>query len=64
MHLAKSDIAVGFFEDWYVTLGEFESKGHWTLRLSHRPWVRWIWYGGLLMISGVLIGPMIRKKQS
>ena len=54
--MAKTAIAVNWYRDLYVALGEPLGNGAWSLRLYDKPFVRWIWYGGLLMLLGGLIG--------
>jgi cytochrome c-type biogenesis protein CcmF len=51
-----SAIDPGVTRDLYVALGEpmdrKDPEGAWALRLYHKPFVRWIWAGGLLMMLG------------
>jgi len=46
----------GLLRDLYVALGEPMDAGHiegaWALRLYYKPFVRWIWLGGVLMMLG------------
>ena len=46
----------GITRDLYVALGEPMDAGNiagaWSLRLYYKPFVRWIWAGGLLMMLG------------
>ncbi|SFS12321.1 cytochrome c-type biogenesis protein CcmF [Dyella sp. OK004] len=52
----ESAIDPGVTRDLYVALGEpmdrKDPEGAWALRLYHKPFVRWIWAGGLLMMLG------------
>ncbi|WP_049622546.1 heme lyase CcmF/NrfE family subunit [Frateuria defendens] len=52
----ESAIDPGIVRDLYVALGEpmdpQHLEGAWALRLYHKPFVRWIWGGGLLMMLG------------
>lgn len=41
--------------DLYVSLGEELPGNAWALRVQVKPFVRWIWLGGLLMTLGALI---------
>ena len=50
--MTESGIDVGVFRDLYVTLGEPLTGDAWSLRLYYRPFVRWIWAGGLFMVLG------------
>jgi cytochrome c-type biogenesis protein CcmF len=43
----------GLFRDLYVALGEpLDDDGSWSLRLYVKPFIRWIWFGALLMALG------------
>lgn len=55
MALADTAIDMGIFRDLYVALGEQLDNGAWSLRIYYKPFVRWIWGGGLLMVLGGLI---------
>jgi cytochrome c-type biogenesis protein CcmF len=53
----KSDIDPGITRDLYVALGEpldeaKQGTGAWAVRVYVKPFVRWIWLGGLLMMFG------------
>lgn len=52
----ESAIDPGLFRDLYVALGEpmdaKQPEGAWALRLYDKPFIRWIWAGGLLMMLG------------
>jgi len=53
--LTEAGIAAGFRRDLFVALGEPLPDGAWGVRVSHKPLVRWIWLGALLMaLGGVL----------
>lgn len=54
--LAKTAIDVNLFRDIYIALAEPVGKNAWALRVYYKPFVRWIWFGGLLMVLGGLIG--------
>ena len=43
------------FRDLYVALGEPVGSGAWAVRVHYKPFVRWIWFGGLLVALGGLI---------
>lgn len=38
--------------DLYVSLGEPLVDGAWSVRLYYKPFIRWIWFGALLMAIG------------
>ena len=52
----ESPVDAGVFRDLYVALGEPMDagtiEGAWSLRLYTKPFVRWIWGGGILMMLG------------
>ncbi|MCZ6618948.1 MAG: heme lyase NrfEFG subunit NrfE, partial [Gammaproteobacteria bacterium] len=50
--LTEAAIDPGFLRDVYVSLGESLDDGDWAVRLQVKPFVRWIWLGGLLMALG------------
>lgn len=53
--ISKPAIAVSFWRDLYVSLAEPVDKRTWILRFYYKPFVRWIWMGGLwMMLGGVL----------
>ena len=53
--MTEAAIDPGFFKDIYVSLGEPLQDGAWAVRVYVKPFVRWIWFGALLMaLGGVL----------
>src|SRR5699024_2853652 len=50
--MTESGIAPGVFRDLYVSLGQPQSDNVWSVRLYYKPFVRWIWAGGMLMALG------------
>jgi cytochrome c-type biogenesis protein CcmF len=61
----ESAIDAGLFRDIYVALGEpmdaNNVEGAWALRLYHKPFVRWIWLGGLFMMAGGFLAACERR---
>ena len=59
----KADISPGLFRDLYVALGESldEKTGAWAVRVYVKPFVRWIWLGGLFMMLGGFIAAADRR---
>jgi cytochrome c-type biogenesis protein CcmF len=55
----ESAVDAGVTRDLYVALGEpmdaNDIEGAWALRLYYKPFIRWIWAGGLLMMLGGLV---------
>ena len=55
MPMTEAAIDWGFSRDLYAALGEKLDKNAWALRLYYKPFIRWIWLGGLFMaLGGVL----------
>ncbi|OCH09729.1 heme lyase CcmF/NrfE family subunit [Aliivibrio fischeri] len=50
--------------DIYVTLGEKLKDGSFALRLQYKAYVRWIWFGSILMCIGGLVAMMKRKRKT
>ena len=46
--MTEAGIDAGFTRDLYVALGEPLENGAWAVRVHVKPFVRWIWFGGLL----------------
>jgi len=55
MSMSKTAIDVNLWRDLYVALGSKLKAGRWSVRIYYKPGVRWIWYGGFIMILGALI---------
>ncbi len=55
MPMTEAAIDWGFSRDLYAALGEKLDNNDWALRLYYKPFIRWIWLGGLFMaLGGVL----------
>jgi len=52
--MTKAAISSGLTRDLYAALGEEMDDGSWAVRLYYKPFVRWIWLGGLFMVAGGL----------
>jgi cytochrome c-type biogenesis protein CcmF len=52
MGMTEAGIDPGLFRDIYVALGDPLDNGAWAIRAHYKPFVRWIWLGGLLMALG------------
>ena len=50
--MTEAAIDAGFFKDIYVSLGEPLANGDWAVRVYVKPFVRWIWFGAVLMALG------------
>jgi len=59
--MTEAGIDPGFTRDIYVSLGEALGGGDWSLRLYYKPFVRWIWLGGILIALGGLLAATDRR---
>lgn len=59
--ISKPAIAMGLWRDLYVSLAEPVGKQAWALRFYYKPFVRWIWVGGLCMMLGGLWAIVSRR---
>jgi cytochrome c-type biogenesis protein CcmF len=50
--MTEAAIDWGLSRDLYVSLGEPVGGNDWALRIYYKPFVRWIWLGGVLMALG------------
>ena len=50
--MTEADLDPGLLRDLYVALGEPVGDGAWAVRVHVKPFVRWIWLGGLLIAFG------------
>lgn len=55
MVMTKVDIHPGIFRDLYIALGEPLEGKYWSVRIYYKPFVRWIWTGGILMLIGGIL---------
>jgi len=62
MPMTEAGIDPGLFRDLFVALGEpLGDQGAWSLRIYHKPFVRWIWLAGLLMALGGVLAALDRR---
>lgn len=61
MPMTEAGIDAGFTRDLYVALGEPLENGAWAVRVHIKPYVRWIWLGGLLMAFGGVLAASDRR---
>ena len=59
--MTEAGIDAGFTRDIYVSLGEALGGGDWSLRLYYKPFVRWIWLGGIFIACGGLLAATDRR---
>ncbi|MBK3748826.1 heme lyase CcmF/NrfE family subunit [Stutzerimonas balearica] len=61
MPMTEAGIDPGFTRDLYVALGEPLGDGAWAVRVHIKPFVRWIWLGGLMMAFGGVLAASDRR---
>ncbi|UQY43063.1 heme lyase CcmF/NrfE family subunit [Mixta hanseatica] len=64
--MTEAAIDGGLTRDLYAALGEELEDGSWAVRIYYKPFVRWIWYGGLFMACGgllCLLDPRYRSRK-
>ncbi|MBA2711294.1 MAG: heme lyase CcmF/NrfE family subunit [Tatlockia sp.] len=61
MAMTESAIDVNPFRDIYVALGEPIGDKAWSVRIYYKPFVRWIWAGGFLILIGGLLALTDRR---
>ena len=59
--MTEAAIDPSLLRDLYVALGEPMDKGAWTVRVYVKPFIRWIWLGGLFMMAGGLCSVSDRR---
>jgi cytochrome c-type biogenesis protein CcmF len=50
--MSKAGILVNMWRDIYLSMGAPLSDQAWSVRVYYKPFVRWIWFGGLLLLVG------------
>jgi len=61
MPMTEAGIDAGFTRGLFVALGEPLGDKAWSFRIYHKPFVRWIWLGGVLMGLGGLIAAFDKR---
>ena len=62
--MTEAGIVAGLSRDLYVSLGEPLDGAAWSVRLSVKPFVRWLWLGAVLMAAGgvtAMFDPRFRR---
>ena len=55
MPMTEAGIDGRLFRDLFIALGEPLGNDAWSFRIYHKPFVRWIWLGGILILLGGLL---------
>ena len=60
--MTEAAIDAGFTRDLFIALGEeVGADGSWAIRIYHKPFVRWIWLGAIIMSLGGLLAAVDRR---
>jgi len=63
--MTEASIDAGLFRDLYLAMGEpLGDDGAWAIRVHYKPYVRWLWLGGLLMALGGLLTVFDKRYRS
>jgi len=53
MGMTEASVHPNIFRDIYVAMGEqLDDEGSCTVRLFHKPFINWLWFGALFMVVG------------
>ncbi|MCP5077669.1 MAG: heme lyase CcmF/NrfE family subunit [Psychromonas sp.] len=56
MPMTEAAIDAGITRDLYIAMGEMLPDGAWAVRIYYKPFIRWIWFGPLMMsFAGLLM---------
>jgi cytochrome c-type biogenesis protein CcmF len=63
--LSKPGILTNSWRDLYLALGSSLPDGSWSVRIYYKPFVRWIWSGGFMLLLGGLLSlwPKLFKRE-
>jgi len=53
--MTETAIDPGLLRDVYIALGERFNDGTWSVRIYVKPFVRWLWLGGIMVALGAFI---------
>jgi len=59
--MTEAAIDAGVTRDLFVALGEPLENGSWAVRLQYKPFIRWIWFGCILMALGAILAIMDKR---
>ena len=59
--MTEAAINAGISRDIYVALGDAVGGDAWTVRIHIKPFIRWIWFGCLMMAFGGLLAASDRR---
>ena len=59
--MTEAAMRSGLFGDLYVALGESRGSEKWAVRIHHKPMIRWVWGGALLIALGGIWATLDRR---
>ena len=59
--MTEAGIDAGFSRDLFVALGDPMGNRAWSMRVHHFPFVRWIWFGAILMACGGMLAVLDKR---
>jgi len=63
MPMTEAGIEPGLAKDLYIVLGNLIDDDKWSVRIYHKPLIRLIWIGALMMVLGGISSVISRRKQ-
>jgi len=61
--MTEAAIKPTLLQDYYVTLGDKVGYGKWSFKLQIKPFIRWIWFGAILIALGTFISSYRQTKR-
>jgi cytochrome c-type biogenesis protein CcmF len=62
MGMTEASVHPNLFRDIYVAMGEpLDDAGAWSVRLFHKPFINWLWFGALFMVVGGFMAATDRR---
>ncbi|SBS32829.1 Cytochrome c-type biogenesis protein CcmF [Marinomonas spartinae] len=59
--MTEASLNAGITRDLYVSLGEKLNDQAWSMRIYVKAFVRWIWFGGILMMCGGVLSALDKR---
>lgn len=64
MPMTEAAIDAGVTRDLYIAMGEMLPDGAWAVRIYYKPFIRWIWFGPVIMALAGLLMLLDRRYRS
>ena len=62
MPMTEAGIDPGLKRDLYITLGTMIDQDKWSVRIYHKPLIRFIWIGALMMALGAILSVLMKRR--